>query len=74
MQHPEIVELTEMVSKALGVAVFPVLPQYIYSTDDTTEYIYEGTKKDTPTFVLTSKKSSRKRALNRCIVWRITSQ
>ena len=56
-KHPEIIELTEMVSKALGVAVFPVLPQYIYSTDDTTEYIYEGTKNDTPTFVLTSKKS-----------------
>jgi len=55
--HPEVVMLMNMVSDALGTAVFPILPQYIYSTDDTTEYIYEGTKHSTPKFVLTTKKS-----------------
>ena len=55
--NPEIVQLMDLVNKELGIDMFPVQPQYLYSTDDTTEYIYEGTKKDTPKFVLTSKKS-----------------
>ncbi|KAL7498904.1 hypothetical protein ACHAWT_008594 [Skeletonema menzelii] len=35
--------LYDMVEEALGgVAVFPVKPEYIFSTDDTTCYIFEG--------------------------------
>lgn len=34
--------LYDMVQDALGVSVYPVKPEYIYSTDDTTCYIFEG--------------------------------
>ena len=34
--------LLNCVSDALGTSVFPLLPEMIVSTDDTTEYIFEG--------------------------------
>jgi len=38
-------KLYDIVSDFLGTAVYPVEPYMLYSTDDTTEYIFEGTKK-----------------------------
>ena len=34
--------LLKRVADAWGTSVFPVLPELIVSTDDTTEYIFEG--------------------------------
>jgi hypothetical protein len=56
--------LLEMVSAAWGTSVCPVLPELIVSTDDTTEYIFEGTKDDQPKFVLTTKSSIEKQGTN----------
>ena len=53
--------LINMVSTAWGCAVYPVDPAYIYSTDDTTEYIFEGVKNGVDRFVLTTKSSIKKR-------------
>ena len=46
--------LIDMVSTAWGTSVFPVLPELIISTDDTTEYIFEGMVNEQPKFVLTT--------------------
>ena len=52
------VELTLAVSKAWGGRpVLPVKPAYIYSTDETTNYAYEGTRTEKGRFVLVAKKS-----------------
>jgi len=45
------------VSAALGTSVFTLLPELIVSTDDTTEYIFEGTCEGQPKFVLATKSS-----------------
>jgi hypothetical protein len=47
--------LLDMVSAAWGTSVNPVLPDLIVSTDDTTEYIFEGTQNKEPKFVLATK-------------------
>ncbi len=47
--------LLDMVSIAWGTSVCPVLPELIISTDDTTEYIFEGTLHDQSKFVLATK-------------------
>jgi hypothetical protein len=52
--------LLEMVLASWGTSVCPVLPELIVSTDNTTEYIFEGTKDDQPKFVLTTKSSIEK--------------
>ncbi len=36
--------LLDMVSAAWGTSVYPMLPELIVSTDDTTEYIFKGTQ------------------------------
>ncbi len=52
------VEVIMAVSKAWGDSpVFPVKPAYIYSTDETTQYAYEGTRIEKGKFVLVTKKS-----------------
>ena len=52
------VELIMAVSKAFGDRpVLPVKPAYIYSTDETTNYAYEGTRTEKGRFVLVTKKS-----------------
>ena len=56
--------LSEMVSEAWGCPVHPVHPALIFSTDDTTEYIFEGTKNTPHNFVLTTKSSIQKRGTN----------
>ncbi len=53
--------LLDMVSAAWGTSVYPVLPELIVSTDDTTEYIFEGTQNKEPMFVLATKMSIGKR-------------
>ena len=71
LQHPDIEmekelrglpaetrQMTEMVSKSLGdTPVYPLAPQLITSTDDTTEYVFDGSKPKEPKFVLCSKSS-----------------
>ncbi|KAL7552482.1 hypothetical protein ACHAWF_015738 [Thalassiosira exigua] len=52
--------MVELVSHAWGCNVYPVRPEYIFSTDDTTEYIFEGTASKKPRFVLVSKSTIRK--------------
>jgi len=54
--------MVDMVSRIFECPVYPVRPEYIFSTDDTTEYTYEGTKTKTVQFVLTSKASISRRA------------
>ncbi len=56
--------LLDMVLAAWGTSVCPVLPELIVSTEDTTEYIFEGTKDDQPKFVLTTKSSIGKQGTN----------
>ena len=56
--------LLHMVSAAWGTPVFPVLPELIISTDDTTEYIFEGTMNEKPKFVLATKTAVSKRGTN----------
>jgi hypothetical protein len=56
--------LLDMVSAAWGASVYPVLPELIVSTDDTTEYIFEGTQNKEPMFVLATKMSIGKRGTN----------
>ncbi len=51
-----------MVTDSLGVPVYPVRPELVTSTDDTTEYIFEGcVKKGTGQFRLVSKESCKER-------------
>jgi hypothetical protein len=56
--------LLDMVSTAWGTSVFPVLPELIISTDDTTEYIFEGAVNEQPQFVLAIKSVVSKRGTN----------
>ena len=53
--------LYDIVTDFFGSAVYPVEPYLLYSTDDTTEYIFEGTKKQFMPYVLTTKSSISKR-------------
>ena len=56
--------LLDMVSMAWGASVFPVPPELIISTDDTTEYIFEGMVNEQPQFVLATKLAVSKRGTN----------
>ena len=56
--------LVEAVSALWGTHIVPVHPELIISTDDTTEYIFEGTKDVAPKFVLATKSSILKRGTN----------
>jgi hypothetical protein len=49
--------LYDMVMNFFGTAVYPVEPYLLHSTDDTTEYIFEGTQKKFVLYVLTTKSS-----------------
>jgi hypothetical protein len=63
-QSAEVRELYDMVTDSLGVPVYPVWPELITSTDDTTEYLYifEGCfKKGTGQFRLVSRESCTER-------------
>jgi hypothetical protein len=54
-------KLYDIVTDFFGTAVHPVEPYMLYSTNDTTEYIFEGTKKTFTPYVLTTKTSISKR-------------
>ena len=54
----------DMVTDYFGAAVYPVEPYLLYSTDDTTEYIFEGTMKQFVPYVLTTKTLMAKRSTN----------
>jgi hypothetical protein len=56
--------LLKCVSNAWGTSVFPVLPELIISTDDMTEYVFEGTCEEQPKFVLDTKSSIMKQGTN----------
>ncbi|EJK60466.1 hypothetical protein THAOC_19178 [Thalassiosira oceanica] len=56
-QPYETRRLTEMVNESLGYPVQPIRPELLFSTDDTTEYIFVGAKNGKPKFVLASKAS-----------------
>jgi hypothetical protein len=56
--------LVDAVSASWGTHIVPVHPELIISTDDTTEYIFEGTKDVAPKFVLATKSSILKRGTN----------
>jgi hypothetical protein len=57
-------KLYDMVIDFFGTAVYPVELYLLYSTDDTTEYIFEGTQKKFVPYVLTTKSSTSKRGTN----------
>ncbi len=57
-------KLYDMVTEFFGASVYPVEPNLLYSTDDTTEYIFEGTQKKFVPYVLTTKSSISKRGTN----------
>ncbi len=63
---PESIKmLLDMVSTASwGTSVFPVPPESIISTNDTTEYIFEGMVNEQPQFVLATKLAVSKRGTN----------
>lgn len=53
-----------MVVDALGgVAVYPVKPEYTFSTDDTTCYVFEGTESGKDKWTLVSTDSIKRRLL-----------
>ncbi len=54
-------KLYDIVTNHFRTAVYPVEPYMLYSTDDTTEYIFKGTKKKFIPYVLTTKSSISKR-------------
>ena len=54
-------QLMEMASSTFGTPVYPIPPQYIYSSDDTTVYTFDGTAKGKEEFVLVTKSSLAKR-------------
>ena len=56
--------LVDAVSASWGTHIVPVRPELIISTDDTTEYIFEGTKDVAPKFVLATKSSILKSGTN----------
>jgi hypothetical protein len=57
-------KLYDMVTDFFCTAVYPVEPYVLYSTDDTTEYIFEGTQKKFVPYILTTKSSISKRGTN----------
>jgi hypothetical protein len=57
-------KLYDMVTDFFGASVYPVEPYLLYLTDDTTEYIFEGTQKKFVPNVLTTKSSISKRGTN----------
>ncbi len=54
-------KLYDIVTDFFGTPAYPVQPWLLYSTDDTTEYIYDGTKKAYVPYVLTTGTSISKR-------------
>jgi hypothetical protein len=66
--------LLDLVFDACGTSVFPLFPELIVSTDDMTEYIFEGLKEAQPTFVLATKSLIMKRTTNHCILLKTASQ
>jgi hypothetical protein len=56
--------LLKRVADAWGTSVFPVLPELIVSTDDTTEYIFEGKCEKEPRFVIATKSLTMKQGSN----------
>jgi len=58
-----------MATDYFGAAVYPIEPYLLYSTDDTTEYILEGTMKQFVLYVLTTKTSMAKRSTNAVCKW-----
>ncbi len=56
--------LLDMVFTAWSTSVFPIPPELIISTDDTTEYIFEGMVNEQPQFVLATKLAVSKRGTN----------
>ncbi len=61
-------KLVDAVSASWGTHVVPVRPELVILTDDTTEYIFEGTKDVAPKFVLTTKSSIMKKGID-AIYW-----
>jgi hypothetical protein len=57
-------KLYDMVIDFFGASVYPVEPYLLYSTDDTTEYIFEGTQKKFVPYVFTTKSSISKQETN----------
>jgi hypothetical protein len=57
-------KLYNTVTDFCGASVFPVEPYLLYLTDDTTEYIFEGTQKKFVPNVLTTKSSISKQGTN----------
>jgi hypothetical protein len=57
-------KLYNMATDIFGAAVYPVEPYLLYSTDNTTEYIFEGTQKKFVHYVLATKSSIAKRGTN----------
>ena len=57
-------QLVDAVPASWGAHIVPVRPELIISTDDTTEYIFEGTKNVAPKFVLATKFSILKSGTN----------
>ena len=56
--------MVDAVSALWGTYIVPVCPELIISTDDTTEFIFEGTKNVAPKFVLATKSTIQKRGTN----------
>jgi hypothetical protein len=56
--------LYDLVQDALGVSVYPVKPEYIYSTDDTTCYIFEGKVNGQDKWTLVTNESIRNSGTN----------
>ncbi len=57
-------KMYDMVTDYFGSTVYPVEPYLLYSTDDTTKYIFEGTKQAFVPYVLTSTSSVSKHSTN----------
>ena len=53
----KITALLMMVSDEWGKCLIPIAAYYIYSTDDTTEYVFDGRKKNAEKFVLVSREA-----------------
>jgi hypothetical protein len=58
-----------MVTDFFGASVDPVEPYLLYSTDDTTEYIFEGTQKKFVPYILTTKSSISEQGMNAVYKW-----
>ncbi len=57
-------KLYNMATEIIGAAVYPIEPYLLYSTDDTTEYIFEGIQKKFDPYVLATKSSIAKQGTN----------